>query len=66
MVRLLRGNHESWELYRRIHGQVTVTGEINILAAYETMDRMEIPKEYQLEILDLVMIINSKVREGLK
>lgn len=62
-TRLYPENYQAWEVYRRVHGQTRMSGEIDINAVYETMDRMNIPDCDQLEILDLVKHINRLIQK---
>jgi hypothetical protein len=66
-VTLAAGNREAWELYRRVVNQTIPdgfgSGPVNRLTVYETMDRMNIPKEGQLELADLVCRVATRVRE---
>ena len=50
----------------RVIGQYTSAGTLNILAVYSTMDRMDIPRDEQLEMLDYIQQIDGKVKERLK
>ena len=66
-IGLLPENVEAWELYKRIYNQTIPdgfgTGPINIMAAYETMDRMGIDKERQLEMFDSVQRVGMEISE---
>ena len=49
-----------------VYGQHIMSGGLNILAVYETMDRMGIDKDEQIEILDMVRFVDGEVMQRLK
>jgi len=63
-------NETLWEIYRRVIGQHVSgfygNGPLNILAVYETMDRLGIPRKEQLDLLDEIMALDRKVMEAIK
>uniref|UniRef100_A0A6M3K9E6 Uncharacterized protein n=1 Tax=viral metagenome TaxID=1070528 RepID=A0A6M3K9E6_9ZZZZ len=65
-VKLLNENRELWDLYRVVYGQHIMSGGLNILAVYETMNRMGICRDDQIEILDMIRLVDGKVIERLK
>lgn len=62
-VRLFPSNEIIWNVYRRVILQ-KIDGQVfNILAVYETMDRLSVPRDEQLEMTDVIFLIDQKIIE---
>ena len=66
-ISLYPSNVEVWGLFRRVYNQTIPdgfgTGPLNVIAVYETMDRMGIERSQQLETLDLVTRVTAVLNE---